>query len=280
MGYSFRLKMSQGSWREVLQRLQPMMPPDLRVMLEQPEKGSKSNAPPLLVLFRDRLSTRGVELLEGGDSLTARIPAFATPEDVTLGLQIAKASAELLQSKVETLDGELEPAELLGAKLSEPMSRAQSGDLSALNAAASKGNTQLLPGAVRPFFIGPRLFGELGASTVHQGLFENVVAKFREVQWAHLRGYQPATIIGLRKGATEFTASAWAPGQAALFQPVDMLLLKAVGQPMRLPWAGLASVAQNRMQLLDEKQVLVDAFTEAEWPELIARAGNVLGAKN
>lgn len=280
MGYSFRLKMPNPSWREVLSRLQPKLPSDIRVSVEMPEKGSKLKTPPVIVLFRDRLSTRGVELLEGEDTITARISAFAPKEDLTLGLQVSQLTAEELGVEVETIDGLFEPADVFSEKLAEPIARAQSGDISALNAAITKGGTQTLPGATRPFFIGPRVYEELRASTAQQGLWDNVVAKFREVQWAHLRGYQPATILGLRKGNSDFTASAWAPGQASLFQPVDMLLLKAVGQPVRLPWAGLGAVAQDRVHPLDERQVLVDAFTEDEWPSVIERAGAALGTRN
>lgn len=280
MGYSFRLKMPNPSWREVLARMQPKLPPDIRVTVEQAEKGSKNRAPPVIVLFRDRISTRGVELLEGEDTITARMPAFAPAEDLTLALQVAQLAGEELGSEVETIDGVIKPGEVFSEKVAEPIARAQSGDVAALNAAVIKGGTQTLPGALRPFFLGPRVYEELRAATSKQGPWENVVAKFREVQWAHLRGYHPATIIGLRKGNMDFTASAWAPKQPVLFQPVDMVLLKAVGQPVRLPWAGLTAVAGDRLYLLDERQVTVDAFTEDEWPEVIARAGNVLGAKN
>lgn len=280
MGYSFRLKMPNPSWRELLARMQPALPPDIRVTVEQPEKGSKNKAPPVIVLFRDRVSTRGVELLEGEDTVTARMSAFAPPEDRALSLQVAQVAAQALGCDVETIDGVFKASELQGEKVAELIARAHSGDLSALDAAVSRGSTQTLPGAMRPFFVGPRVFGELRTATAHQGLWENVVAKFREVQWAHLRGYHPATIIGLRKGNNDFTASAWAPKQPVLFQPVDMVLLKAVGQPVRLPWAGLASVAGDRLRALDERQVLVDAFTEDEWPEVIERAGNALGARN
>jgi hypothetical protein len=260
--------------------MQAKLPPGIRVTVEKPEKGSKNRAPPLVVLFRDRVSTRGVELLEGDDSITARMPAFAPPEDLTLALQVAQLAGEELGSDVETIDGVFKPGEVFSEKLAEPIARAQSGDLSALNAAVTKGATQTLPGAMRPFFLGPRVYEELRASTSQQGPWDNVVAKFREVQWAHLRGYHPATIIGLRKGNNDFTASAWAPGQAVLFQPVDMVLLKAVGQPVRLPWAGLRAVAGDRLKLLDERQVTVEAFSEDEWPEVISRAGNALGARN
>lgn len=280
MGYSFRLKMPNASWREVLSRLEGRLPTDLRLTVEQPERGSKNKSPPLVVVFREKISTRGAELLEGPDTLTVRVPAFVPAEDLTLALQAVQLSAEELGSEVETVDGVFKASEVFGEKLADPIARAQSADISALDAAIAKGQTQLLPGALRPFFIGPSVYEGLRASTAHQGLWDNVVAKFKEVQWAHLRGYHPATIIGLRKGNSDFTASAWSPGQAVLFQPVDMLLLKAVGQPVRLPWAGLPTVAQDRMRLLDEKQVLVHAFTEDEWPEVIARAGSALGARN
>lgn len=279
MGYSFRLKMPNASWREALSRLQGRLPPDLRVMVEQPEKGSKNKHPPMIVIFRDRVSTRGAELLEGEATLTVRVPAFVPAEDLTLALQTVQMASLELGSDVETIDGAFKAADVFGEKLADPIARAQSSDLSALNAAISRGSTQTFPGAMRPFFLGPRVYEELRTSTAHQGLWDAVVAKFKQVQWAHLRGHHPATIIGLRKGNTDFTASAWSPGQAVLFQPVDMLLLKAVGQPVRLPWAGLSAVARDRMRMLDEKQVLVDAFSDDEWPEVIARAGNALGAR-
>lgn len=280
MGYSFRLKMPNPSWREVLAPVQQKLPADIRVTVEEPEKGSKLKTPKTIVVFREKLSTRGVELLEGEDSITARIPAFAPREDLTLGLQTVQLAAEQLGVDVETIDGTFKPADVFSEKLAEPIARAQSGDISALNAAITKGGTQTIPGATRSFFIGPRVYEELRASTAHRGLWESVVAKFREVQWAHLRGYEQPTLLGLRKGTTEFTASFWVPDKPALFQPVDVLLLKAVGAPVRLPWAGLPSVAQDRLHLLDEKQVLVDAFTEEEWPSVIERAGAALGSRN
>ncbi|MFL5318165.1 MAG: hypothetical protein ACJ790_00815 [Myxococcaceae bacterium] len=280
MGYSFRFKMPNASWRELLARIQKQLPADLRVSVEKPELGSKNKAPSALIIFRDRLSTRGVELLESEDRLTLRIPAFPSREDVTLGLHVAQLAAEELGGEVETIDGVLAAKDLFADKIAEPIGRAQSGDLAALNAAVTKGETQQFMGAVRPFFIGPRLYEELRSNTAQEGMMERVVRAFHTTQWIHLKGFQSATILGLRKGATDFTASAWSPGPGHLFAPVDIVLVKAPGQPLRLPWAGLQPAAQERFRFLDEKQVLVLPITEAEWPEIISRAEALLGVKN
>jgi hypothetical protein len=281
MAYAFRLKSHGKSWKDVLSGLQPRLPQDLRLRVEAPEKGSKLQRAPLVLAFREALSTRGVELLEGEGTLTLRLPAFPAREDLGLGLQLVELAAGLLGApEVETVEGPVAPSALFGEEVAAALARAQTEENDALNTAVLQGRTLELPGCLRPFFLGPRTYASLRAtSTAQEGLWDKVVSAYRQVQWVHLHGVHAATVMGLRRGNAEFTASTWQPGKAHVFAPVDMVLVKAKGEPLRLPWAGLPQVAGAHFAWLDERQAVVRGFTEAEWPEVLSRAEAALGAR-
>lgn len=281
MAYAFRLKSHGKSWKDVLSGLQARLPQDLRLRVEAPEKGSKLERAPLVLAFREALSTRGVELLEGDGTLTLRVPGFASREDLALGLQLVDQSAGPLgELDVETVDGPVPLASLYSEQVASALAQAQSEENEKLNTAVQEGRTLELPGCLRPFFLGPRTYESLRAtSTAHEGLWDKVVSAYRQVQWVHLHGVHAATVMGLRRGKAEFTASTWQPGKAHVFAPVDVVLVKAPGEPLRLPWAGLPQVAADHFGWLDERQVVVRGFTEAEWPEVLARAEASLGTR-
>ena len=281
MAYAIRLKSHGKSWKDVLSGLQARLPADLRLRVEAPEKGSKLQHTPLVLAFREALSTRGAELLEGDGTLTLRVPAFPSREDLALGLQLVELSAGLLgEAGLETVDGPVPVSALFGEQVAAALARAQSAENEALNAAVREGRTLELPGCLRPFFLGPRTYESLRTgSTAHEGLWDKVVAAYRQVQWVQLHGVHPATVMGLRRGKAEFTASTWQPGRAHVFAPVDVVLVKAPGEPLRLPWAALPQVAADHFAWLDERQAVVRGFTEAEWPELLARAEASLGTR-
>jgi len=281
MAYAFRLKSHGKSWKDVLTGLQPRLPQDLRLRVEAPEKGSKLQRTPLVLAFREALSTRGVELLEGEGTLTLRLPGFPSREDLALGLQWVELSAGLLgEPEVETVDGPVAVSALYSEEVAATLARAQTEENDSLNTAVLQGRTLELPGCLRPFFLGTRTYESLrAASTAQEGLWDKVVSAYRQVQWVHLHGVHPATVMGLRRGTSEFTASTWQPGKAHVFAPVDMVLVKAQGEPLRLPWAALPHVAGEHFEWLDERQAVVRGFTEAEWPEVLARAEASLGTR-
>ncbi|MBM4381601.1 MAG: hypothetical protein FJ086_20225 [Deltaproteobacteria bacterium] len=281
MAHAFRLKSQGKSWKDVLTGLQARLPQDLRLRGEAPEKGSKLQRAPLVLAFREGLSTRGVELLEGDGTLTLRLPGFPSREDLTLGLQLVELSAGLLGAQqVETVDGPVAPTALFSDEVAAALARAQSEENDALNTAVLLGRTLELPGCLRPFFLGPRTYESLRTtSTAQEGLWDKVVSAYRQVQWVHLHGIHPATVMGLRRGSSEFTASTWQPGKAHVFAPVDMVLVKAQGEPLRLPWAALPHVAADHFAWLDERQATVRGFTESEWPEVVSRAEAALGTR-
>ena len=282
MAYALRLRSDGKTWKDVLSSIADHLPGDVRVRVETPEKGSKLQRAPLVLVFRDKLSTRGVELLEGEGTLTLRIPSFPSPEDLSLGLQLAQLAAAALGLQVlETLEGPVAPAELHGEATAVALARAQSVDNEALNNAVLDGRTLELPGCMRPFFLGPRLYETLRTSgTAQAGLWDKVAAQFRHVQWVHLQGFHPCTVMGMKRGKAEFTASTWQPDRAQVMAPVDVVLVKAGSEPLRLPWAALPKVAGEKFAWLDERQVLLQAVPEADWPTVVAASELSLGTRS
>ncbi|MEN9796905.1 MAG: hypothetical protein RL653_601 [Pseudomonadota bacterium] len=282
MAYALRLRSSGKTWKDVLSAIADHLPGDVRVRVEAPEKGSKLQRAPLVLVFRERLSTRGVELLEGEGTLTLRIPSFPSAEDLSLGLQLAQLSAAALgTASLETLDGPRAPSELHGEAMGEALARAQTADNEALNTSILEGQTMELPGCMRPFFLGPRLYETLRtAGTAQAGLWEKVAAQFLHVQWVHLQGFHPSTVMGMKRGKAEFTACTWQPDRAQVLAPVDVVLVKAAAEPLRLPWAALPKVAGDRFAWLDERQVLLHAVPGAEWASVVERAELSLGTRS
>ena len=123
------------------------------------------------------------------------------------------------------------------------------------------------------------LLRELQAAGPPEALPERMLQAIRRVQYVDPEQYDPAGVLeaaaGGEKGGRPFRFAVWGPGKSYLLPAVDQLLVDADGKQtdvFLIPYQALPEIAGERCSWLDEKQTLVQAFAEREWPALVERA--------
>ncbi len=241
-------------------------------------------------LYREGLSTCAVEIDREDNRFQVRIMAFCSPEDYELALTVVELLAKW--GNVETIepeDGEPMSLKELKAQYGKEWIADQVKSLfSMLPAMVEKEKDAALqvPGAVRPFWIGPRLMKELVDAGPEGTLPQRIIAAIRKVQYIDPEEYFCATVMEVSSKKNDdkaddktddksFTVTAWGPGVRYVFPNVDYL---AVIEDMEgeghflVPYEAVHEIAGDHCSWLDEKQTLVEPFDEDEWPELLARA--------
>ncbi len=231
-----------------------------------------------LHFYRDGLSTCAVEVYWDDGRFEVRVFAFAAAEEYELAVELAAYLAGRCGTNVRPEDADEElTVEELRARYGPEWAAGQVASLfSALPHIVSDAEGVCrIPGAVRQFFIGPRLLGELEAAGPPGQLADRAVAAMRRVQYVDPEDYFFASAMEVqpRDSDRTFTVAAWAAEVRYLFPDVDYLaLVEEGGSLFFIPYEALPAVALDRWQWLDEAQTLVEPFTPEEWPALVERA--------
>jgi hypothetical protein len=209
-------------------------------------------------VFRPGESTRALELTHDGSTLAVRILAGSCAPTYALAFDlIERLGGEARDTEGMTRDDIAEEVAGL-ARMLVGMAERDEGVIT-------------LSGPRRPFFLGPRVAAELRATAGPLG--DALTARMRETQWACLAGDVHAAnvlVVGDRDSHRRVRFAVWSWGARYLLPDVDAVQLHNGADA--LPIDVVPEVAAGRARFLDERHLLIDAFTEDEWPALLARA--------
>jgi hypothetical protein len=235
-------------------------------------------------LFRYGISTRSVEIYHEAGEFRVTIKAFSAAEDYKLAFDLVERLAELTGGTVRSERfGELPGAQLRSKHDGAWVRRMVEAPFRAHMLIVAIGTDVEIQGPIRPFYLGARLIAELAKTGPEATLPERLLERMRHVQYVDPKQYRPANPFRatLRDGSTVCYA-VWGPGDNCLVPSVGYLVLyhNGPGCPPMIPHQCLPQLAGDRLTWLDEKQALLRAIPETEWPVLVQRARqyNVLPA--
>jgi hypothetical protein len=231
-----------------------------------------------LHFYREGVSTCAVEVYWEDGTFQVRVFAFAVPEEYELALAFAQHFAQRAESDIRPEDSEeLSLAETL-KRYGPDWGRTQAEALFSMlpTMVRQADGVCQLPGAIRPFYLGPRLLGELVAAGPPNELTQRLVEAMRRTQYIDPEEYFCGSAIQVTAKDSEdsFLVAAWGPEVRYLFPSVDYLAVieGEQGGHFMIPYEALPEVAGDRWRWLDEVQTLVEAFAPEEWPALLERA--------
>lgn len=287
MSYSFYVKMAETPVFDVM--IRALQLPDIRCSeLNDASKATDKFADlknstvalwpeALLHFYRLKISTRGVEISREIDTILVRINSLASPEDYELALRFVEVFTLESKQAVEDEDGRIVSSDQLRFVYSSDWINEQNGaGTNALIAMLKKeGNsTVTLPGVRRDFHVGRRLIKELSDAGPDSELTARLIQRMREVQFIDTDYWYPAAVLEVVEPGTKrkFTASVWGAGGNYVFGDVDKLLITLGDEVLFVPIETIPQVAPGKCRFLDEKQLLVEKFTNDEWTAVVDRA--------
>jgi hypothetical protein len=129
---------------------------------------------------------------------------------------------------------------------------------------------------IRPFHIVPRELGDLAEAGSAQELPQRMLEAMRQVQYAGADHYHASAMEARsREGTKKIRFAVWGPGVDYVFPDVEYLALTTTDEPPRalfVPYERLPDLAGKNWSWLDERQTMVEAVAEDDWPELVERA--------
>ena len=225
-------------------------------------------------LFRMGLSTRTVEVVWRDDELAVRIMTCSSPEDFELAFSIIRRTAAVCGGEITSEEGETFPADRLGEYHGEEWveQMVASGPAAVRGIVLEEDDTVTIPGPAGNFFLGPRTLDRLGEEDRDFGdaLFDAI----REVQWTDPDKWFRAGIMGIMlEGSREKQRlSVWGPGVDYFFPHVDRIAITQTGDDdFLIPYEAITELVPEA-EYADEKQLLVPAIPEEEWPDFVEQA--------
>jgi len=228
-------------------------------------------------LYLNGLSCRSAELAKGSRGYTVRVNSPSSPDDHGLALllveQLAKLSgaANIKGEGDSAMDAQRFRENYSGAWIRQQVS---SGVQSILLIARGieAGEACEVPGAVRRFYVGPRLASEVLALGSPQSIEDEFFRRFSAVQYVERQGYYYPNIYILT--ANKGKVCGLAPDVAFLIPWVKYVALVAAddGSPVFVSYEDFPKIAGGRLSWLDEKQALMEAIPKTEWPAFCALA--------
>lgn len=231
-----------------------------------------------LHFYREGRSTCSVEVYWQDGQFQVRVFAFAVAEEYELALAFARCFARRAETGIRPEDGEELPVCAARTRYGPGWAATQVRELFSMLPVMVRQSDSVcqLPGALRPFYLGPRLLGELEAAGPPEELTQRIIEAMRRVQYVDPEEYfcGSAIEVSARDSDESFTVAAWGPEVRYLFPAVDYLAVieSEQGGHFMIPSEALSEVADDRWRWLDEVQTLVEAFTPEEWPALLERA--------
>jgi hypothetical protein len=212
--------------------------------------------------------------------LTIVIRALASPDDCDLALRVAVAAARLTGAATVEADyfGTIELAELRRLHTADWMREQAISGTRALATLIREGKSPMgTPGPNRTCYFGTRLLAELEAAGPPEALSDRVLATIRRVQWDVPADFRDAGVFeqsGNGDAPPRKTRFAiWLPDENQVLPWVDYVALRVTdGEIVIVPFDAVAGLAGAHATLLDECQLLVRAFSDDEWRDVVARA--------
>ena len=257
---------------------------DLRVQPDEPGDGDGDGWPEGgLRLCRVGRSTRSTDVEWSEGKLTIVTQALASPDDCDLALRVADAAARLTGAATVEADyyGAVERAELRRLHNADWMREQAISGTRVLAALIREGKSPMgTPGPNRTCYFGTRTLAELEAAGPAEGLSDRVLATIRRVQWDDVPAdFRDAGVFeqsGDGNGDGEPRKTRFAirlPDENLVLPWVDYVALRVTdGEIVIVPFDAVAGLAGSHGTLLDECQLLVRAFSDDEWKDVVARA--------
>ena len=258
---------------------------DLRVRPDEPgEEGWPEGG---LRLCRVGRSTRSTEVEWRDGKLTIVIRALASPDDCDLALRVADAAVRLTGAATVEADyyGAIELAALRRLHNADWMREQAISGTRVLAALIREGKSPMgTLGPNRTCYLGTRTLAQLEAAGPPEGLSDRVLATIRRVQWDDVPGdFRDAGVFeqsssgngnGNGNGAPRKTRFAiWLSDENLVLPWVDYVALRVTdGEIVIVPFDAVAGLAGSHGTLFDECQLLVRAFSDDEWKQVVARA--------
>ena len=230
-----------------------------------------------IALWRRGISTRRTEVTRNGDTMSVRVFALATPEDLNLAYELLRVFN--VEGPIDADDlGEHESLHELASffDADAAYARAESG-VRALKALIEAGRGPIgIPGPIRPLHIGERVLNEV---ELMDGKTEiNVLNLLTKIQWEIDPKYEDAGIFESEppsdnKNDGKWTIAIWLPNRNFIMPKVDRIAIQAnQDEILMIPAKHAAEVGGEHWNLIDECQATVDALTGVEWEQLVSRA--------
>jgi hypothetical protein len=230
--------------------------------------------PGVLHLFREKLSTRGIEVESNAERMSVRLMTLSSHEDFLLGFSVLELIAQYGDGVVHSEEGDSFPISELRSRFNSEWIRNQNDTgVSAMIALSAQGDDVTLPGVIRNAYLGPRIIKELQSCPKDKRV-ERTLSMLLAVQFPGPDWFAASVMEVKSKGAPKaFTCSVLGPDVSYLFGPVEFLMIEtAPKQYLFLPYEHLDTVACEHSVALDEKNRLVRKFSSTEWGDFVSRA--------
>lgn len=227
--------------------------------------------------FIPNVSCRGSEVAAEEDGYSVRILACSAPEEYELAFTLVETIAKLTNGKISGECGSSVTVEQLRSKFDSGwINNDLDGSFAAVKSAAAgltDGEYLSLSGAVRPFYVGPRMFQELNKLGSEESMRNVFFEKFRAVQYVDPELYFIPPIRVFPKSSKELVV--WGPECPYFFSAIQVFALVSPDDgvpPLFVDSNCLQELAGKRISWLDEKQALVSSVAESDWPDFLLRA--------
>jgi hypothetical protein len=223
----------------------------------------------LLLCHRER-STRGVQLSYANGEVEVKTSSFSSPEDYELALKLTVAAAEATGSQPRGEYSRPVTSEELRARHNTDWIKGS--HVSALRTTrllVQERGPMGMPGPFRAFYIGPRIFEQLG-HTDDAAAIEGVLNLMRRVQWIQTEGYNTAKEFTI--GGTKQRLAMWFPTRRMFLPKVQWICVAEAEPSIIMPFERLSEVVGQSLTLIDEYQPLIEPTSPQELPNLVARA--------
>ncbi len=243
----------------------------------EPEAASEKHLIGVRHFFIPNLSCRGSEVAAEEDGYSVRILACSAPEEYELAFTLVETIAKLTNGKISGECGSSVTVEQLRSKFdSEWINNDLDGSFAAVKSAAAgltKGEYLSLSGAVRPFYVGPRMFEEFRKLGSEESLRNEFFEKFRAIQYIDPELYYIPSIKVFPQSSKELII--WGPGCQSFIPAVQVFALVSLEDEVPPLFVGsdcLQELAGEKISWLDEKQALVSSVDESDWPDFLSKA--------
>lgn len=255
--------------------------PAANLKLLPPACGNPLAESPVLRACIEGRSTRGVECFCRPGQFVVHVQALASAEDYELALQIVEVAADILEAPIQ--------AEGIGHPISRGELRAvfdgawvMSMQRSAVRAlehisGSDGGKLVTVPALFRACHFGPGRLAELRASTSGGEIAVRVIEEVRRIQYMDCGDYsETVTYQGTGENGSKFTYAAWLPTVKYWFPKTDYFFVgnREEDAPY-LPACVLRDLPPDKLQWLDDAQVLVETFSQSEWAEFMNSTHNL-----
>jgi hypothetical protein len=232
---------------------------DLRLIGESLNEGVK--------IYVHNRSTRGIRVTRVEDTITVVLNSLSAPEDHRLAKDIL---AILAQHSAGMIDAEMF-GEVAIEKLREicdeqwERSSVESG-MRALAYLIDQGKGPMtVPGVIRNLYLGERILSQFRTSGTP--LDEQYLTLMRKVQYIAETDCDASIFTASKEGEGDYKLCFWF-GDFKILPPVDYVMLAnhdETAEIIKVRFGDLHSLSDEIFTLLDERQLVARACSEAEW---------------